>query len=102
VSNPVLGTGNQFAVAEQVMNNDRNVVQSNVMSHVSAPVIATVNAPAFRSGSASGGSASSGKSHRSGRKKQGRFYYNTNKKMMKLFAKTKNRKFDPAKCFVWK
>lgn len=102
VSNPVLGTGNQFAVAEQVMNNDRNVVQSNVMSNVSAPVIATVNAPAFRSSSASGGSASSGKSHRSGRKKHGSFYYNTNKKMMKLFAKTKNRKFDPAKCFVWK
>lgn len=101
-SNPVIGTGNQFAVVEQVMNNDNNIVQSHVMSNVSAPVINTVSAPAVSSSAASGSSASSGKSHRFGRKKHGSFYYNTNKKLMKLFAKTKNRKFDPAKCFVWK
>ncbi len=102
VSNPVIGTGNQFAVVEQVMNNDHNIAQSHVMSNVSSPVISTLSAPAVRSSAASGSSASSGKSQRFGRKKHGSFYYNTNKKLMKLFAKTKNRKFDPAKCFVWK
>jgi hypothetical protein len=102
VSNPVIGTGNQFAVVEQVMNTDNNMMQSQVMSNVSAPVINTVSTSAVRSSAASGSSASSGKSHRFGRKKYGSFYYNTNKKLMKLFAKTKNRKFDPAKCFVWK
>lgn len=102
VSNPVIGTGNQLAVVEQVMNHDHNIVQSNVMSNVSAPVISTVSTSAVRSSAASGSSASSGKSHRFGRKKHGSFYYTTNKRIMKLFAKSKNRKFDPAKCFVWK
>lgn len=102
VSNPVVSTGNELVVVEQIMNDENNMVQSNVMSNVSAPAISTVSAPAVRSSAASSGSGSSGKSHRSGRKKHGSFYYNTNKKMMKLFAKGKNRKFDPAKCFVWK
>ena len=103
VSNPAIGTGNQLAVVDQMMNTDHNtMVQSNVLSDVQAPVINTGSAPAVRSSTAPSGSGSSGKSHRSGRKKHGSFYYNTNKKMMKLFAKTKNRTFDPAKCFVWK
>lgn len=103
VSNPVIGTGNESPVVEQMMNDDNNVAQSNVMSNnVSAPVISTVSAPAMRSSAVSSGSGSSGKSHRSGRKKHGSFYYTANKKMIKLFAKTKGRKFDPAKCFVWK
>lgn len=102
VSNPLMANGNQLAVVAQVMNDDVNVQTMTNVQAVSAPAINLVNAPAVRSSAASGGSGSSGKSHRSGRKKHGSFYYNTNKKMMKLFAKNKNRKFDPAKCFVWK
>ncbi len=101
VSNPFSNNGNESVVVAQAMNSD-DIVQPQVIGNVPAPAVSTVSAPAVRSSAASGGSGSSGKSHRFGRKKHGSFYYHTNKKLMKLFAKTKNRKFDPAKCFVWK
>lgn len=101
LSSPPVQISNPPLIVEQVMNNEA-IVQTNNVSAVQTAVIGTANAPAVRSSAASGGSGSSGKSHRSGRKKHGSFYYNTNKKMMKLFAKTKSKKFDPAKCFVWK
>lgn len=102
VSNPLVVAANRFAVVEQVMNNDNNLVSSQVLSNVSAPALSIANAPAVRSNAVSGSSASSARSHRSGRKKHGSVYYSTSKKMKKLFARTKSQKFDPAKCFVWK
>lgn len=102
VSNPIPTVANPPLAVQQAINTDNALVQTNIMVNVQASVINTASAPAVRSVAASGSSSSSGKSHRSGRKKHGSFYYQTNKKLLKLFAKTKNRKFDPAKCFVWK
>ena len=103
VSNPVIGTGNESVVVQQEMNDDDVIAQPdampNVMSNSLSNVRANVSAPA--SSAASGGSGSSGKSHRSGRKKHGSFSYNANKKLQKLFAQNRKGKFDPAKCFVW-
>lgn len=102
VSSPVINTANEPLVVQQVMNDDHNTMPENVISdQVSVPATSAGSAPAVRSSAASSGSGSSGR-HRFGRKKHGSFYYSTNKKVRKLFAKTKGRKFDPAKCFVWK
>lgn len=91
VSNPPVAV-------EQVLNNDAVAPTSNV-APASAPILSL---PTVRSSAASAGSGSSGRSHRSISKKHRSFSYKANKRMAKLFAKSKNRKFDPAKCFVWK
>jgi hypothetical protein len=102
VTNPIPTVANPPLAVQQAINTDNALMQTNITVNVQASVINTASAPVVRNVAASGSSSSSGKSHRSGRKKHGSFYYQTNKKLLKLFAKTKNRKFDPAKCFVWK
>lgn len=65
-----------------------------------APVVKTLERSVSIS---SGGSGLSKKSvHKSKHKSMKHLRYATNKKIMKLFAKTRKHKIDPARCFVWK
>jgi len=105
-------------VAEQINTINNPVIAANLIENVpvqsneQVQTASTVSAPVkttFRTGSSriSKGSAGSGASKsaahkKSKHKKHGSFFYVTNKKFTKFFAKNRKGNFDPAKCFVWK
>lgn len=91
------------AVQQQVIVAPVNLPVANavVQTAVVAPAVTMPAAPSVKSSAMSSGSASRA-SKRQSKRRHGSLSYQAHKKFQKLFAQHGSRKFDPAKCFVWK